>query len=219
MDRIMGALEQRREALETAGDAAAADFWSERLGILLDLSPEESSSARTCFHELMVEARRASVQPDLDEPSRQQAFADLERRLDEFLAAKFGPDKAARFRVAEQARQEATIEHQASRALADVSEVIDLPPGQKDALYTAFAAKARAGTGTFQPGQTKPQFTHSFQEGPRVNKPFDLARSLLTPDQIALYQKAQASESKGQQRAMQAAVEVMRGVFDEALGR
>jgi hypothetical protein len=219
MDNMIAALEEKRPALEQAGDAAASALWAERLGILLDLSPEESESARAFFQQLTVEARGVSIRPDLDEPSRQQAFTALERRLSEFLASQFGEEKATRFRTAERARQEATIEHAASRALDDVGLVIDLPPAQKDLLYASFAAKARERTATFRPGQLKPQFTYAFQEGPRVGEPLTLARPVLTPEQIALYEKNRASEARGQQREMQTALGVMRTVFEQALGR
>lgn len=60
-----------------------------------------------------------------------------------------------------------------------MAQIIDLPPSQKDVLYSAFAEKARDRTFTFHPGELKPQFAYAFQEGPRIDDPLALALGYL----------------------------------------
>jgi hypothetical protein len=159
-----------REAL-----ARGARFKADRTALLLKLSPAETESLRSALEK--------------------HAGSGLAASTREWVVQNRGDEAALKLDAAEAASRAATVEHDAQDAIFRLSRIVDLTPDQKDRLYASFVRKASS-TPVPDTIPSKLIFSFGLKDTPSLDNPGELARSLLTPEQLALYDTSRAQENK-----------------------
>jgi hypothetical protein len=152
-----------------------ARFKADRIALLLKLSPVETDSLRSLLEKhtgaaLIIAARG-------------------------WVAENRGEADALKLDAAEAASRTAIVEHDAQDAIFRLSRIVDLTPEQKDRLYASFVRKAAAAPES-EPAPSELSFSFSLKDIPVIEHPSTLARSLLTPEQLALFDASRAQEKK-----------------------
>jgi hypothetical protein len=155
--------------------ARSARFRANRTSLLLKLNPAETESLRG-----VLEKRTG---------------ASLAASTREWVVQNRGEETALKLDAAEAASRTATVEHDAQDAIFRLSRIVDLTPEQKDRLYASFVRKASASpVPDYVPSELV--FSFSLKDTPSITNPGELANSLLTPEQLALYEASRAQENK-----------------------
>lgn len=113
----------------------------------------------------------------------------------EWIMQNRGEEAALKYDAAEAAARTATVEHDAQDAIFRLSRIVDLTPDQKDRLYAAFVRKG-ASAPEREPAPSELIFSFSLQDTPSIANPAELARTLLTKEQLALFDASRAQEAK-----------------------
>jgi hypothetical protein len=152
-----------------------------RVGLLLNLSQAEAASLRMALEKLSGAALTAAAR--------------------QWVAENRGEDAAAKLDAAEAAGRTAKVEHEAQEAIYRLSRIVDLTPVQKDKLFASFVRKASSAPDP-EPAPSELAFSFSLKDTPVIDNPSDLARSLLTPEQLALCDATRKQESKARSEAL-----------------
>jgi hypothetical protein len=113
----------------------------------------------------------------------------------EWILQNLGEEEAQKYDAAEAAARTATVEHDAQEAIFRLSRIVDLTPDQKDRLYTAFVRKGAAALEA-EPAPSELVFSFSLRDTPSIANPAELARTLLTKEQLALFDASRTQEAK-----------------------
>lgn len=177
--KFMGSLQQKMRPLAEQSERDAvlehAKYEAQRVALLLGLNDADRDAFRTFME------KHAASQP-----------GSAER---EWIAAR-SAEAAAKFDAAEAATRAANIEHDAQEAIYRVSRVVDLTPDQKDRLFTAFSAAASARQDNAEPAPAEFRTAVTITDWPTIEDPATVAREILTPEQMALYEARCAFEKK-----------------------
>lgn len=194
---LAGLNEKARPLVEkTERDSAAnrARFMAERAALLLSLTTDEKSA----------------LQKHLEtQPAQNSAAHD-------WIAEHCRAEQLAAFDAAENARHTAEVEHKAQEAIYRLSRIVDLTPEQKDRLYAGFVSKAAAAPAA-GPAPMALRTEFSVSDTPQIANPAALARPILTPQQLALFNAAVEQESKVIRESTQSVMGQLLPVFISAM--
>lgn len=202
-DRMMEAMAERMEKQ----DEAKISEMVAKLG----LSPAQEAKLREHF-----EARRLAFARMLGgEPGGGSLDALQGDGLDEFAANELTPEQQERYEANKEATRQRQVESKALKDLAQITDVVELRPGQRDSLYQILHDRADASL-----GQQSAETAAAAIVADGLGIPFDsdaMGATVMVPDGTGVPDGAAILEQMKEQRQKQVdeQVEAVSSVLDE----